>query len=89
MDYLALDLALVKIKKKRLLWKLQDGKISPKEFEARNKKLAEEYADARKAIINAYNRGTDDDIKKKHERILKVLEDVFKELQDLQHKIGD
>ena len=90
MDYLALDVALVKIKKKLLLWRLQDGKISQEEFDARGKKLNEEYADARKAIRDAYNRGTDnDDIKKKQEKklkTLKVLEDELKDLQDSQHK---
>ena len=86
MDYLALDLALVRIKKKQLLWKLEDGKISPEEFAASDKKLDDEYADARKAIRESYNNGTHDEIRKKQERLLKALEDVFQELKDLKNK---
>lgn len=89
MDYLALDLALVRIKKKQLLWKLQDGKISREEFAVRDKNLDNEYADARKAIRESYNKGTYDDIRKKQERILKVLEEVFQELQDLKNNRQD
>ena len=64
-------------------------KISPVEFAVRDKNLDDEYADARKAIRESYNKGTYDEIRKKQERITKVLEEVFQELQDLKNKRPD